>query len=214
MNADMTNGKIAVLVFALFSVAPLLVADEVREVKAVSAEWSIRAGQVELQALEKPLVSGEFSVISSHLEVDSPAAPRQGGACLVADLVPFGIGRESCVTNADCNGPDAMDKQLDPRLASYVGYCASRDGTNQAYKCWTRPGPPETHCRRTRDSLRLTAGVHRLGPVDADPLGNSEPYPEWAVYACMAQPGHERACGETVSPYRQVSLTPLPAGRD
>ncbi len=176
--------------------------------------WRIQAGQAELQTAGQPQVSGTFMVSAPPGETDPLAAPMQGGACLLADLVPFGVGRASCATSADCNGPDSIDRQKDPRLAEYVGYCAARDGSAEAPRCWTRPGPASTHCQRTVDSLRLTAGEHSLGPVVADPLGNGEPLPEWAVYACMAKAGHERACGEAVSPHRQVSLTPLPYRRD
>jgi len=176
--------------------------------------WSIQAGPVELQPAGQPLVAGVFNVSAPPAEMDPLAAPMQGGACLLADLTPHGIGRATCVTSADCNGPDSIDRQKDPRLAEYVGYCAARDGSAEAPRCWTRPGPASTHCRRTVDSLRLTAGEHSLGPVVADPLGNGEPLPEWSVYACMAETGHERACGEAVSPHRQVSLTPLPYRRD
>lgn len=183
-------------------------ADSQAEELNTQAEWRIQSGQVEQISKTPPLVSGTFAIISTNQPIDSYAAPMQGGACLVADLVPFGIGRNECMSNADCNGVDSIDKQRMPDLTDYVGYCVSRDGSQQAPRCWTRPGPPETHCRRTIDSLQLTVGTHTLGPVNADPLGQGEPYPEWAVYACMAHPDHEKACGEAVSPFRQISLTP------
>jgi hypothetical protein len=172
--------------------------------------WSIHGGPVERIRGEPARVSGTFEV---RTEGEGPAAEgkaRQGGACLVADLVPFGIGRAHCATNADCNGPDAIDKLGHPGLAEYHGYCAARDGSAEAPRCWTRPGPASTHCRRTVDGLRLNPGVHALlGPVDADPLSRGEPRPRWAVYACLAHEGHDRACAEPASPHRQVSLTPL-----
>lgn len=175
-----------------------------------TGSWSIRAGDVQWTAGETPLVSGVFQVSATEVEQSQAAAPHQGGACLVADLVPYGIGRAHCAMNADCNGPDSIDREHDARLAEYVGYCAARDGSGETPRCWTRPGPAATYCRRTIESLRLTAGSHEVGPVNGDPLGNGAPYPEWAVYACMAHAGHDRACGEIVSPHRQVSLTPLP----
>lgn len=214
MNLTVHICRPALLGLILVTSSSLLSADVERAGTETTAGWSIQGGQVELQPAGKPQVSGTFLVNSPQAATGPLAAPLQGGACLVADLVPFGIGRARCETNADCNGPDAIDKQHDTRLAEYVGYCATRDGSTEPPRCWTRPGPPNTHCRRSVDALRLIAGVHKLGPVDADPLGSGEPFPEWAVYACMAQVGHERACGEVVSPYRQVSLTPLPLRRE
>jgi hypothetical protein len=177
---------------------------------AAATGWSIHGGPVERRPGEPVTVVGQFEVRAALGGSTAATAPLQGGACLVANLAPFGIGRTRCSTNADCNGPDAIDREHDARLAEYVGYCAARDGSGQAPQCWTRPGPADTHCRRTVDGLLLTTGTHALGPVAADPLGNGEPWPEWAVYACMAHAGHDRACGEAVSADRQVSLTPLP----
>lgn len=177
--------------------------------KDVSDGWSIHAGPVERMRGAPVRVSGTFEVRTQGSEAAAVGIARQGGACLVADLVPFGIGRAHCATNADCNGPDAIDKLGRPELAEYHGYCAARDGSAEPPRCWTRPGPANTHCRRSVDGLRLTPGVHAVGPVDADPLGRSEPRPRWAVYACLAQEGHARACADPTSPHRQVSLTPL-----
>ncbi len=204
----------ALLGLALITSFCLLGADGENAGTETTVGWSIQGGQVELQQGVEPMVSGMFIVSSPQAATDPLAAPLQGGGCLVADLVPFGIGRASCVTNADCNEPDSIDKQHDPRLANFVGYCATRDASTEPPRCWTRPGLPDTHCKRSKDSFRLTAGVHKLGPVDADPLGNGEPYPEWAVFACMAQAGHDRACGEAGSPFRQNSLTPLVSRRE
>jgi hypothetical protein len=192
-----------VLLAVIVTVAPLLPA-------ADTPGWRILAGPVEMRPVEPALVSGSFRVIAHPPGIDPLGARPQGGACLVANLVPFGIGRARCVTNADCNAADALDKEHDPRLAGYIGYCMRRDGSDAPPQCWTRPGPAGTHCKRSVGEWQLSEGAHPLGPVAADPLGKGEPYPEWAVYACMAHPGHDRACGETVSPYRQVSLTPAP----
>jgi hypothetical protein len=176
--------------------------------------WSIHGGPVEWNPGEPARVSGTFEVRTRDSETATAGTARQGGACLVADLVPFGIGRARCATNADCNGPDAIDKFGHPGLADYHGYCTARDGSAEAPRCWTRPGPASTHCRRTVDGLRLTPGAHAVGPVDADPLGRGEPRPRWAVYACLAHVGHDRACAEPASPYRQISLTPLQNNSD
>jgi TolB-like protein/Tfp pilus assembly protein PilF len=176
-----------------------------------TAGWSIHGGPVEWQPGQPVQVVGRFEVRAPAAGPTAETALLQGGACLVADLVPFGIGRATCATNADCNGPGAFDRVRGSDTEGYLGYCAARDGSNEPPRCWTRPGPAGSHCRRSVDGLLLTEGVQEVGPVAADALENGEPYPEWAVYACMAHPGHDRACGEPVSPNRQVSLTPLPA---
>lgn len=167
---------------------------------------TIRSGPVTWQEGAEARVAGVFEVRAAAGETDPQALPRQGGACLVADLVPYGVGRARCSTDADCNQADAFDAG-NPLTADFRGYCAARDGSGEPTKCWTRPGPPETHCRRTVDGLELRVGTHPIGPVNGDPLGRGEPYPDWAVYSCMAQPGHDRACGEPESPFKQVSLT-------
>jgi len=138
------------------------------------------------------------------------AVARSGGACLLADLVPFGVGLPTCTTTSECNTPEAIDKANHPELEGYFGYCTARDGSNEPLRCWTRPGPPETHCRRTIDGFELTAGEHQVGPVDADPLGNGPPYPQWVVYACLADAGHDRACGEPLDANRKISVTVRP----
>lgn len=170
--------------------------------------WRIEAGPVRIAPGEPAELIGIFRVIAPAGTL-AEAAPRSGGACLVADLTPFGIGLARCNSHSDCNGPDSIDAS-DPRLEGFRGYCASRDGSGEPPHCWTRPGPPQTHCQRSIDGLRLTQGAHELGPVNADPLGNGGPLPEWAVYACMADEGHDRACGQRGGGNRQTSLTPLP----
>jgi len=175
---------------------------------ASAGGWSIRAGPVEWAQGEPLQVSGRFEVCGPDSGAEAGAEPRSGGACLLADLVDQGIGRVACTTHADCNGPDAIDRE-DPRMAGYVGYCATEDGSGEAPRCWTRPGPPETHCQRSVDGFLLTPGVHRLTPVDGDPLRNGAPYPRWVVYACLAHVGHGRACAEPENPNKQVSLTPV-----
>lgn len=172
----------------------------------------IQAGPVTWQNGANPQVSGTFRVFAAATDIESPDPALQGGACLVADLTPFGIGSAECATNADCNPVNTADTQPSPHVSEFVGYCAARDGSGETPRCWTRPGPPSTHCKRTIDPFRLTEGEHELGPVSANPLGNAPPYPEWVVYACLAAPGHDRACGEAVSPHRQISLTSLGPG--
>jgi len=172
--------------------------------------WSIHGGPVEWQTGQPGQVIGRFEV---RAPADRPAAeaePLQGGACLVADLVPFGIGKATCTTHADCNEPSTFGPPGGPDVEQYYGYCATRDGSNEPARCWTRPGPPGAYCIRTNDSWKLTAGMHTVGPVNGKPLGEQAPDPEWAVYACLAHPGHERACGEPDNPHRQVSLSPVP----
>ena len=170
--------------------------------------WNIQAQEAAWASGDSLAVTGSVRIVAPPQSADADPATPQGGACLVANLVPFGIGRRDCATNADCNGPDAIDRQHDPRLADYTGYCARRDGSEQAPTCWTRPGPAESHCKRTIDGWKMAAGEHGIGPVDGDPLGAGEPYPEWAVYACMAYLGSDRACGMPVSDQRRISLTP------
>lgn len=170
--------------------------------------WSIHAGPVGWTRDDPPRVSGRFEVCGPVSGAEPRVARRQGGACLVADLVDQGIGRAICATHADCNSRDAFDRG-DPRLADFQGYCLAQGGSDEPPRCWTRPGPAAAFCKRTLDTFRMTAGVHHLGPVDRDPLNSGEPYPRWAVYACMAHAGHDRSCGEPASPHRQISLTPL-----
>jgi hypothetical protein len=175
--------------------------------------WRIEAGQVEFSGGEEVWVRGSFLV---HAPEGTPAdaAPREGGACLLADLVAFGVGLESCKSFADCNSPRAIDKANNPAMEDYVGYCVARDGSTQPPRCWTRPGPAESHCKRSVDGLRLTAGKHQLEPVPADPLKTGARRLKWAVIACLADADHPRACGEEESAMRQMSLTPMSFGRD
>lgn len=179
-----------------------------------SARWSIIAGPVNLVPGNPVRAEGTFEIRATPGAVDRDLPPVTGGACLVANLVPFGIGRATCQTNADCNGPDAIDAEADSRLVDYAGYCAARDGSGEPSTCWTRPGPASTHCRRTVDTLQIAEGEYGLGPVSGDPLGNAPPWPEWAVYACTADPGFPGACGEIVSPNRRISLTPPPGAAE
>lgn len=175
---------------------------------AATPSWRIQAGPIRVTNDERLSVSGRFR-LSPLSDRAAEEQALSGGACLVADLVPFGIGRAQCNTNADCNGPDVFNAQRDPRITDYVGYCAGRDGSGEPPRCWTRPGPATTHCLRSVDGLVLGPGEFILGPVDADPLGVGAGSPEWAVLACLAHPGHARACGEPLSIHRQVSLTPV-----
>jgi len=176
---------------------------------AVAEQWRITAGPIKWLPGDEIQILGTFQVNGPVAQTDADTVTPQGGACLVVNLVPFGIGRPRCATNTDCNQPeDSIDKQKYPHLADSMGYCTRRDGSVEHPQCWTRPGPAGTHCKRTVDTLVLTDGEHSVGPVAADPLGTGEPYPEWAVYACMAQPGHPRACGEASSDHRQISVTP------
>jgi len=169
--------------------------------------WHVYAGPVTWAHGDPPQVSGTFEVCAPRGENRPEAAPRQGGACLVADLVERGIGRAACTTHADCNPPGAFDGE-DPGLANYHGYCLAQDGSDEPPRCWTRPGRSETYCRRSVDGLVLTAGTHQLAPVNGDPQGAGAPYPRWAVIACMAHVGHDRACGDPESSDKQVSVTP------
>lgn len=171
---------------------------------ADAGDWRIQAGPVTWTQGDPPQVTGTFEVCAASGEDPPGGALRQGGACLVADLVPWGIGRASCATHADCNAFDGKD----PRMAGYVGYCATQDGSGEPPRCWTRPGPASTHCRRSADGFPLTVGTHGFGPVSGDPQGAGAPYPRWAVFACLAQAGHDRACGDPDSPNKQISLTP------
>lgn len=170
-------------------------------------DWRIEAGLAQLVAGALPRVNGYFYV---HAPAGTPAdaAPRSGGACLVADLVPFGVGLPSCETTADCNAPEAIDKASNPALENFQGYCAAPDGSREPPKCWTRPGLPTEYCNRSPDGLRLTPGMHVLPTVPADPLNLETSLPDWAVLACMAEEGHPAACGEPANVHRQLSMTP------
>jgi len=170
-------------------------------------DWRIEAGPVRIDPRDPTMVGGTF-VVRAPPGTAPQVAGRQGGACLVADLLARGIGMASCQTDLDCNTQEAIDKEDHPHLQTYYGYCLSRDGSLERPRCWTRPGPPQTHCSRTVDGLQLTEGVHELASVMADPLGLGAPYPEWAVLACMADEGHERACGQASDAHRQRSVSP------
>lgn len=176
-------------------------------------DWRIEAGPVEISPGDSPQVSGVFHV---HAPAGTPAdaAPRAGGACLLADLLPFGIGLPICATNADCNTPKAIDKAGNPALENFQGYCTARDRSIEPPRCWTRPGLSETHCLRSRDGLLLTPGTHHLPPVPADPLGRGVPLPDWAVLACIAQESQPGACGAPASEHRHISVTPHPGAPD
>jgi len=178
----------------------------------VANDWSIQAGQVEITVGDSPRVSGTFYV---HAPPGTPAETviRTGGACLLTDLVPFGVGLESCTSNGDCNTPQAIDKANHPEMQGYLGYCVVRDGSDEPPRCWTRPGPPQDYCKRSIDGLALTPGTHQLPSVPADPLNHGAPLPDWAVFACMADEGHPTACGQPVSDHRQFSMTPLMTGQ-
>lgn len=169
--------------------------------------WRIEAGQVETLHGPKAQVVGSF-IVHAPDPMPPDAPPRMGGACLVADLVPFGVGLASCETTSDCNAAGALQTDKNPALQGSSTYCAAPDGSDEPRRCWTRPGPPQSHCRRSIDGFRLDPGTHRIGPVDADPMGRGGPVPRWAVFACLAADGHERACGEPDSVHRQISLTP------
>lgn len=168
--------------------------------------WRIEAGAIEVTPGAPARVSGTFHV---HAPAGTPpeAAPRAGGACLVADLVPFGVGAAACQSNADCNTPEAIDTQRHPGLDGAYGYCAAPDGSGESSRCWTRPGTARTYCSRSIDGLRLTPGTHRIAAVPADPLDFGGPLPNWAVVACLADAAHPAACGEQSGEHRQFSMT-------
>ncbi len=172
--------------------------------------WSIHGGPVEWQAGEPGQVIGHFEIRAPADGTSADAELLQAGACLVADLTPFGIGSATCTTQADCNQPGTFGSPENAGIEQYHGYCATRDGSKEATRCWTRPGPPDAYCIRTKDSWKATAGMHTVGPANGKPLGDQAPAAEWAVYACLAHPGHGRACGEPDNPHRQISLTPGP----
>jgi len=174
---------------------------------AKTDSWVIQAGPIRSIDGSVPMVTGTFQVSGPQSAISSKEELRQGGACLIADLVPFGIGLSNCTTNQDCNQPDGFGAATIPALKEAYGYCVSRGG--EPPRCWTRPGPPDKYCRRSIDGLRLTPGEHQLEPVAIDPLRRGMPYPEWAVYACMAHKGHDRECGNPgKSQFRQISVTP------
>jgi hypothetical protein len=199
----MQSSKLAIVVSAL-CILPL----HAESVPESAGGWDIQAEAVEWSTGAKPVVTGRFRVDAPSASPESGASIPKGGACMVANLVPFGVGRATCTTHADCNGVDSIDRQRDPRLENFVGYCAKRDGSDEPLTCWTRPGPPGGFCKRSIDPWTMSGGTHQLGPVDGDPLGNGPPYPEWAVYACLAFLGHDRACGEPSNPNRKISLSP------
>jgi len=170
--------------------------------------WSIRPGPVEFEGDESGWrASGSFSVDGPEEDI---ASLPQGGGCLMADLVPSGIGAAQCQTNAECNTSETFDLNQHPERADFHGYCAARDGSDGPARCWTRPGRPDAYCKRSIDSP-LIRGRNELGPVDADPLKQGQPLPEWAVYTCLARPGYDRACGGPENPNRRISMTPRDA---
>lgn len=176
--------------------------------EATVQDWRIEAGVVSPSTESGTQVQGHYRV---YAPPDTPvdAAPRTGGACLLADLVPFGVGLPTCTTKEDCNSPAAIDKAGDQRLQDFHGYCIKWGEDLQVGRCWTRPGPPQTHCKRSIDGHPLTQGDHVLGPVSADPLGMGGPQPRWIVNACIADEGFPTACGEPESEHRQFSVTPV-----
>lgn len=194
--------KRAALVF-LIAAAMLIMAE-------AAEDWRVEAGPVEIMHTISPQVTGAFYVHAPP-GTSADTVARTGGACLLADLVPFGVGLATCKTSEDCNTPEAIDKANDPAKELFYGYCAVRDGSGEPPKCWTRPGPPGEYCLRSLDGLRLTPGTHQLPEVLADPLNLGEPLPDWAVFACIAAEGQAAGCASQVEEHRQVSLTPLPA---
>lgn len=192
------NGMVALLLI----VAPAAIFADVVD------NWSIQAGQVEISVGGKPQVTGTFYVRAPS-GTPADTVTRTGGACLLADLVPFGVGLESCTSNADCNTPQAIDKANHPQMDRFLGYCVVRDSSDELPRCWTRPGPPQDYCKRSIDGHPLTPGAHQLPMVPADPLDHGELLPDWAVFACMADEGHPTACGQPVSDHRRFSMTPL-----
>lgn len=171
-------------------------------------DWRVEARSAKRVDGEPTQVVGDIYV---HAPADTPAdaAPRMGGGCLLADLVEYGIGLASCASSADCNSPTAIDKSSDPQLQSFYGYCVWRSANESAGRCWTRPGPPDSHCIRSIDGHALTPGAHQLGPVPVRPLSTLPAEPEWIVFACIADEAHPAACGEPESQSRQISTSPL-----
>ena len=176
---------------------------------AAAQDWRIEAGAVTIASGDSPQVTGVFFVHAPP-GTAADAAPRTGGACLLADLVSYGIGLASCETVDDCNTAEALDLERYPNFQGGHGYCISRDGSDEPRKCWTRPGPPDRYCLRSMDGLRLTPGVHQLPRVPADPLGRGDPLPDWVVLACIAAEGQAMGCGASNAAHRQTSVTPLP----
>lgn len=150
--------------------------------------WTIQSRHVTHDA--------EAGTVASSFELSrlfGTATGRGGGACLVADLVDRGVGAASCTTDAECVIPAAWQGR------GWFGYCASPDGSGEAKRCWTRPGGPLTHCRRSAELLptrQFSEGVYTLTPVRADAAEDGAPV-RWMLLACLAGERTPASCGGT-----------------
>jgi len=123
----------------------------------------------------------------------TPAIPAMGtgGACYVADLNFAGYpGRqEMCTSDDECRGANVTPPN-GTMPDGWLGYCV-QDPPNPAHvgRCWVRPGPPETHCRRSKDEggkVWPLGEIQQLKPIDLDIGHNINPVEiKWRIHACL-----------------------------
>jgi len=158
--------------------------------------WTVTAGKVEVvKSTGTPKhnrVKGGYTFKSTLSEPGT----RLGGACLIADLTDEGVGLKSCESDQQCNDAYAANPNAILGLAvpgSVPGphlYCLDGGKKNSPKRCWIRPGPDTTHCRKgpstptTYTVPAAVAGQPDSGSVNADPLGKGKPVP-WRVGTCL-----------------------------
>ena len=157
--------------------------------------WRVTAGPVVDSGLIGYTVAGSFTL--ERLS-DTSALIRNGGACILTDLVDRGIGSASCNSNADCT---LLPEYGLPDRS--FGYCTKPDGSGEEKRCWTRIG--DVSCIRGPQ----TPGTHQLPPVPEDYTPNDGNPIRWLVLACLAGETNPLACAQLDSPNYVYSVGPV-----
>lgn len=114
-----------------------------------------------------------------------------GGACLIADLNPFGTPRRGvCTTDEQC----AASLSPGQRANGWYSYCVvefdriTAQGKTPKGKCWTRPGPPPSYCTMATDSpwkdgIDVRVPAKGVAPLYSPWSTGAEV--RWRVRACL-----------------------------
>jgi hypothetical protein len=164
--------KPALLVAALFAIAPIAHAEKVLVQPG-------EIGRVMNSALPRPVIAGSYMLVASPNGSDDK---NVGGACLVFQEV---ARVRACSSNADCmpKSTSAAGKGADIP-ANWHGYCAL--SVPRASACWYRPGPQPAFCDVGRTLVRdQKMRVPAAGFVDVHPAQVGRQPVRWRVITCQ-----------------------------
>jgi hypothetical protein len=192
---------------------------------AAQEKWSANPGAVTRLGPEWHL-DGRARVRGTFEFVSDPANGIEsngfGGACLVADLTPQGIGKQRCSTDLDCNPVVSVRQRPGrpdvPSVTHYSSaYCLKSHELPSAPKiCWVRPGSQDDYCSIRRPPAEpLSRGKYPLPTVRADPTGKDLPV-RWRIVTCLNPPNpspmptdYKQPCSVIGSTNKQSKAGPI-----